>query len=209
MSRSFRTVPMLRQIEKAIASCRKCRLHRTRTNTVPGEGNPNAKIMFVGQCPGFNEDREGRPFVGRAGALLTTLLASIDLKREEVYITNIVKDRPPNNRDPMVDEVRACKPYLDEQIKTINPKLIVALGRFATEHFIKGGSISKLHGQPVAVNGRIVLPLYHPAAALRSETVLRELEKDFLKIPKLLETKVDDLESVGAGKKDKNQLELL
>ncbi len=177
---------LLEQVNRALRSCRKCRLSRTRTNVVPGEGSSSAEIMFVGQCPGFHEDQQGRPFVGRAGQLLDELLTSIDLKREKVFITNIVKDRPPENRDPMVDEVRACSPYLERQIKIINPKLIITLGRFASEFFIPNGKISQIHGVPHRVRGLLILPLYHPAAALRSGGVADELRRDFKKIPKVL-----------------------
>ena len=177
---------MLAQVDRALRSCKKCRLSRTRTNVVPGEGDPNAKIMFIGQCPGFHEDKQGRPFVGRAGKLLDELLESIDLKREKIFITNVVKDRPPENRDPMVDEVRACSPYLERQIRIINPRLIITLGRFASEFFVPDGKISQIHGVPHRVKGLLVLPLYHPAAALRSGGVAEELRKDFRKIPKVL-----------------------
>ena len=177
---------MLAQVNRALRSCKKCRLSRTRTNVVPGEGDSKAEIMFIGQCPGFHEDQQGRPFVGRAGKLLDELLESIGLKREKIFITNIVKDRPPENRDPMVDEVRSCSPYLERQIKIINPKLIITLGRFASEFFISDGKISQIHGVPHRVKGLLIFPLYHPAAALRSTGVANELRRDFKKIPKVL-----------------------
>jgi DNA polymerase len=175
---------------------------------VPGEGSSSAEIMFVGQCPGFHEDRQGKPFVGRAGELLNELLASIDLKREKIFITNIVKDRPPENRDPMVDEVRACSPYLERQIKIINPKLIVALGRFAAEFFIPEGKISQIHGVPHRVKGLLTLPLYHPAAALRSPGVLEELRRDFKKIPQVLTGEVEVKEIVNNNVPE-NQMALI
>ena len=177
---------LLAQVNRALRSCKKCRLSRTRTNVVPGEGDSKATIMFIGQCPGFHEDQQGRPFVGRAGKLLDELLESIGLKREKIFITNIVKDRPPENRDPMVDEVRSCSPYLERQIKIINPKLIITLGRFASEFFISDGKISQIHGVPHRVKGLLIFPLYHPAAALRSTGVANELRRDFKKIPKVL-----------------------
>lgn len=179
-----------------------------RTNVVPGEGSSDAKIMFVGQCPGFHEDQQGRPFVGRAGQLLAELLASIDVKREEVFITNIVKDRPPENRDPMVDEVRNCSPYLERQIKIINPQLIVALGRFAAEFFIPDGKISQMHGVPHRVKGLLILPLYHPAAALRSAGVLEELQRDFRKIPAVLTGEIEPKE-INNSKVPENQMALM
>lgn len=199
---------LLDQVNRALGSCKKCRLSRTRTNVVPGEGGSSAKIMLIGQCPGFHEDRQGRPFVGRAGQLLDELLASIDVKREEVFITNIVKDRPPENRDPMVDEVRNCSPYLERQIKIINPKLIVALGRFAAEFFIPDGKISQMHGVPHRVKGLLILPLYHPAAALRSAGVLEELQRDFRKIPRALAGELGVKEIVNNNVPE-NQISLL
>lgn len=199
---------LLEQVDKALRSCTQCRLYRTRTNVVPGEGAAAAKIMFVGQCPGFHEDQQGRPFVGRAGQLLDELLASIGVKREEVFITNIVKDRPPDNRDPMVDEVRSCSPYLERQIKIINPQLIVALGRFAAEFFVPEGKISQIHGVPHRVRGRLVLPLYHPAAALRSAGVLEDLQKDFRKIPPVLVGELEVKEIIET-KVPENQMALI
>lgn len=199
---------LLEQVNRALGACQKCRLFRTRTNVVPGEGNADAKIMFVGQCPGFHEDQKGRPFVGRAGQLLDQLLSEAGLKRGEVFITNIVKDRPPDNRDPMADEVRACEPYLDHQIKILNPKLIVTLGRFATEFFIANGKISQTHGVPHRVKGRLILPLYHPAAALRSTGVLEELRRDFKKIPEVLGDQIEVKEVLGT-KVPENQMSLI
>ena len=175
---------------------------------MPGEGSAGAEIMFVGQCPGFHEDQQGLPFVGRAGELLNELLTSINIKREKIFITNIVKDRPPENRDPMVDEVRACSPYLERQIKILNPKLIVALGRFAAEFFIPDGKISSIHGQPHRVKGLLILPLYHPAAALRSPGVLDELRRDFKKIPKVLAGEVEIKEIIN-NKVPENQMSLI
>ncbi len=199
---------LLEQVNKALRSCKKCRLYRTRTNTVPGEGDPNSKIMFIGQCPGFHEDQQGRPFVGRAGQLLDELLASIGIKRDKVFITNIIKDRPPENRDPMVDEIRACSPYLERQIKIINSQLIVTLGRFATEFFIPDGRISQIHGVPHRVKGHLILPLYHPAAALRSGGVLVELKKDFKTIPQVLAGEVEVKEIINT-KVPENQMNLI
>jgi DNA polymerase len=164
--------------------------------------------MFVGQCPGFHEDQEGRPFVGRAGELLNELLSSARIDRSDVFITNIVKDRPPDNRDPMVDEVRSCSPYLERQIKIINPQLIVALGRFAAEFFIPDGKISQIHGVPYRVKGLLILPLYHPAAALRSPGVLEELRRDFKKIPQVLAGEIEVKEIIN-NKVPENQMSLI
>ena len=199
---------MLAQVNRALRSCKKCRLSRTRTNVVPGEGDSKATIMFIGQCPGFHEDQQGRPFVGRAGKLLDELLESIGLKREKIFITNIVKDRPPENRDPMVDEVRSCSPYLERQIKIINPKLIITLGRFASEFFISDGKISQIHGVPHRVKGLLIFPLYHPAAALRSTGVAEELRKDFKKIPKVLAGELEVVEII-KNKAPENQIPLI
>ncbi len=179
---------ILEKIEKAVVSCRKCRLYRGATQAVPGEGRASAKIIFVGEAPGFNEDQQGRPFVGRAGKLLEDLLKNIGLSRSDVWIGNIIKHRPPENRDPMVDELRACRPFLKDQIRAINPQLIITLGRFAMSEYLPEAKISEVHGQAFRVGEYVVLPLYHPAAALRSETVLLELKRDFRKIVTVFKT---------------------
>jgi len=187
------------KINKAIISCKKCRLCKTRIKSVPGEGDINAKIMFVGEAPGRNEDEQGRPFVGRAGDLLSRMLNIINLKREEVWIGNVVKCRPPDNRDPMVDELRNCSCYLEQQIKLVDPKIIVPLGRFALEHFDKKGKISKDHGKARVWRNRILYPIYHPAAALRNSQIAAVLADDFRKIPFLLRSGKIGLENVDAG----------
>ncbi len=194
------------QIENSIRRCRKCRLHRGRNRAVPGSGSVNAPIAFVGEAPGFHEDAQGLPFVGRAGQLLDQLLASIGLTRSEVWIGNVVKCRPPENRNPLVDELRACIPYLNEQLRIIKPRLIVPLGRFALEHFVKGGKISRDHGVPKRIGSFLVYPVYHPAAALRSTQVLNVLEKEFKKIPEILSTDPGEFEEVGAAAVDENQM---
>lgn len=155
-------------------------------NLVFGEGNPEAEIMFIGEAPGFHEDKLGRPFVGQAGKLLDKLLTDIKLPRGSVYITNIVKRRPPGNRDPLPEEIAAYKPYLKKQIQIIDPKVIATLGRFAMNYFLPDFKISKSHGVRVILRGKIIYPLYHPAAALRSTAVLKDLEADFKKLPLLL-----------------------
>lgn len=198
---------LLAQLNRVIKDCHNCRLWRTATNAVPGEGGFEAAVMFVGEAPGYNEDRLARPFVGRAGQLLDKLLAKVGLGREDVYITNIVKHRPPENRAPNKDEIRSCFPYLQRQVQAINPKVIVPLGRFALEAFVKDQQISKVHGQPFKVKERIIFPLYHPAAALRSEAVLRDLEKDLAKLPKVLKGEVEP-QIIKAKNDDENQLEL-
>ncbi len=184
---------ILQKIEKAVIACKKCRLYKTANQAVPGEGNPQAKIVFIGEAPGYNEDAQGRPFVGRAGALLDDLLRLIGLKRADVWIGNIIKHRPPENRDPMVDELRACSPYLVDQIKAIKPRLLVTLGRFAMAEYLPDGKISDLHGRAFRVGELVIFPLYHPAAALRSEAVARELRSDFRKIVTVFKTPTEEI----------------
>lgn len=178
----------LEEIKKKVMEANCCQLEATRTNLVFGEGDPNADIMFIGEAPGFHEDQQGRPFVGAAGKLLSELLASIGLRRDDVYITNVLKCRPPGNRDPRPEEIAFCKPFLLEQIEAIDPIIICTLGNFATKlitNLQKG--ISKLHGLPIKVEGRTVFPLYHPAAALYTPANVEILKEDFKKLGELLE----------------------
>jgi DNA polymerase len=177
---------LLKEIKKSIKHCEKCRLCKTATNAVPGEGNPNSEIVFIGEAPGETEDLTGRPFVGRAGRLLETLLGKIGCKREDVWIGNIIKHRPPQNRDPLPDEILACQPYLAEQLKIMSPKLVVTLGRFALSHFYSDGKISRDKGNLISTAKFSVFPVYHPAAALRNPQMAKDLETDFLKIPGVL-----------------------
>ena len=182
----------LAELEKTMKSCTKCRLSEGRLNVVPGEGSPDAKIMFIGEGPGKNEDEQGRPFVGAAGKLLTQMLESIGMKREDVYIANVVKCRPPSNRDPQQDEVDTCWPWLEKQLETIKPILIVPLGRHSLARFIPSARISADHGRALRKDfpplGKVVfLPCYHPAAALYNGGLRETLFKDFRKIPKVLE----------------------
>jgi len=173
----------LEQLEEAIHSCTLCPLHEGRTNAVPGEGPLNADIMFIGEGPGFHEDRQGRPFVGAAGQFLEELLASIGMTRQQVYIANVVKCRPPGNRDPLPDELSACEPYLERQIQLIRPKVIVTLGRFSMYRYFPGASISQIHGQPRRVGNVLVVPMFHPAAALHQPKWRPLVEADFKKLP--------------------------
>jgi uracil-DNA glycosylase family 4 len=173
----------IEQLEAAIRACTLCALHKGRTQAVPGEGPANADIMFIGEGPGFHEDRQGRPFVGAAGQFLEELLASINLTREQVYIANVVKCRPPGNRDPLPEELSACAPYLDRQIELIRPKVIVTLGRFSMARFFPGASISKIHGQPKRVGNVLVVPMFHPAAALHQPKWRPVVEADFKRLP--------------------------
>ncbi len=179
-------VEILELLNARIAGCTACRLAAGRTQTVPGDGDPNAELMFIGEGPGFHEDRQGRPFVGPAGKLLDELLAGIGLSRPEVFVANVVKCRPPNNRDPMVDEIGSCEVYLREQIDGIRPKLIVPLGRFATQYFLPGATMGRSRGQAAWAGQQLIFPVYHPAAALRQRSLLDTLRADFAQIPGLL-----------------------
>ena len=169
-------------------------------NLVFGEGNINCQVMFIGEAPGANEDRVGRPFVGRGGQLLDEIIRSIGWKREDVYITNIVKRRPPENRDPLPAEIEAYKPFLTQQIEIINPRMIVTLGRFAMNYFLPAAKITNDHGRAIIVDGRIIFPVYHPAAALRATSMKDVFRADFQKIPKILSAEKDaaDLEATKA-----------
>ena len=175
----------------SVAGCTRCRLADGRTQVVFGSGNPHADLMFVGEAPGFHEDKQGVPFVGQAGKLLEKLLAGVGLRREDVYIANVLKCRPPGNRDPQPDEIEACEPHLFRQIELIEPRVIATLGNFATK-LLSGRplGITRVHGQeqPLAIAGRSVLlyPLYHPAAALYTPAMLKVLEADFARLPGLL-----------------------
>lgn len=169
-----------------VNDCTRCTLHRKRTKAVPGEGNLNADIVFIGEGPGFYEDQQGRPFVGPAGQLLVDLLASIGLRREDVYITNMIKCRPPNNRDPLPEEIDACKPYLDRQLEMISPKVVVTLGRYSLSKFFPNVPIGKGRGKPVKWGDFIVYPVYHPAAALRNGNFRAVLESDFRALTDIL-----------------------
>ena len=177
---------ILSEVAQEVRACTKCPLHLARRKAVPGEGPANAEIMFIGEAPGFHEDVQGRPFVGAAGQFLDELLQGIGLKREEVYITNVVKCRPPGNRDPEPEELTACAPYLDRQIQAIRPKVIVTLGRFSMAKFVPNAKISQIHGQPFKVHGQLVVPMYHPAAALHQPSLRRVVEADFAQLPELI-----------------------
>ena len=178
--------PTLETIAENVRVCTACELCRTRTHAVPGEGNHDARIMLIGEGPGFNEDKQGRPFVGNAGTFLNELLSKAGLKREDVFITNVVKCRPPGNRDPMPDEITACSGYLDHQIELIDPDVIVTLGRFSMQRWFKNERISKIHGEPRAQGKRLIVPMYHPAAALHQAALRSTIEDDFARLPKIL-----------------------
>ena len=176
------------QLVQEIVSCTLCALSQTRTQAVPGEGSISADFMFVGEGPGYHEDQQGKPFVGPAGQLLDKLLASIGLRREDVYIANMVKCRPPGNRDPLPGEIQACQPYLDRQMQIISPKVVVTLGRFSFSKFFPGEAISKARGEPRTWNGRTIFPMYHPAAALHNPSLLPAIEADFQKLRSLVDS---------------------
>ena len=176
----------LEHVSEEVAHCTKCDLYRSATHGVPGEGPSDADIMLVGEGPGFNEDKQGRPFVGAAGRFLEELLGVAGLKRSDVFITNVVKHRPPDNRDPLPDELLACRPYLERQIEIINPRVIVTLGRFSLGTFFPGTMISKMHGQFQEKGGRFFFPMYHPAAALHQEKLRQTLLDDMSKLAEFI-----------------------
>ena len=180
------TEEILKEVAAEVSTCPKCDLCKSRTKAVPGEGNPHARIMFIGEGPGFHEDRQGRPFVGPAGQFLEELLASINLKRADVFITNVVKCRPPGNRDPLPAEINACNDYLERQIAAINPQVIVTLGRHSMEKFFGGEKISSIHGRARKVDGRICIAMYHPAAGLHQQNLKDTIRSDFKKIPQII-----------------------
>jgi uracil-DNA glycosylase len=177
------TEEILKEVAAEVSVCTKCDLCKGRTKAVPGEGNPHAQVMFIGEGPGFHEDKQGRPFVGPAGQFLEELLASINLKRADVFITNVVKCRPPGNRDPLPAEIDACNGYLDRQIAAINPQVIVTLGRFSMAKFFGGEKISTIHGRARKIDGRICIAMYHPAAGLHQQSLKESIRSDFKKIP--------------------------
>jgi uracil-DNA glycosylase family 4 len=182
----------LEAIAAEIRACTRCRLHEGRTRAVPGEGHPGTEVVFVGEGPGYNEDRQGRPFVGRAGDLLVKLLASIGWRRDEVFITNIVKCRPPDNRDPEPDEIAACRPYLERQLAVLDPALIVTLGRHSLGRFMPGAKISGAHGTvrpadpATGAPNALAFAMYHPAAALRTPQIERTSYDDVAAVPAAL-----------------------
>ena len=183
----------LQYIAHLVGECKKCDLYKTATNHVPGHGNPNADIVFIGEAPGAQEDLQGLPFVGNSGKLLDKLLNTISVPRQDVFICNILKHRPPENRDPLPQEMKVCTPYLKAQLKIIKPKLIITLGRFAMNYFFPEESISKIRGQVRKIIWQelslTIIPVYHPSAGLRNGAMLKSLQDDFLSIGKLLKDK--------------------
>lgn len=195
---------ILAQVAADVSICKRCTLHHSRKNAVPGEGPVHPDMLFIGEGPGFHENEQGRPFVGAAGNFLVELLKSIGLNREDVFITNVVKCRPPNNRDPLPEELTACNEYLERQIQAINPKIIVTLGRYSMARFLPNAKISDVHGQSFMVKGRLVVPMYHPAAALHQPSLRPQVEQDFATLPEVLgkfaeiqdQEKPDDIELI-------------
>jgi DNA polymerase len=177
----------LRQLAATIQSCKDCQLHQARKLAVPGEGPADSAVMFIGEGPGFHENEQGRPFVGAAGRFLEELLASVGLTRQQVFICNVVKCRPPGNRDPLPEETDACAKYLEAQIRIINPRIIVTLGRFSMARFFPGARISALHGKARQIGGRTVVAMYHPAAALHQPSLRTTVEADFAALGPLLQ----------------------
>ena len=207
---------VLAQIASEVAVCQKCELHFSRKNSVPGEGPATAEIMLIGEGPGFYENEQGRPFVGAAGKLLEDLLRQVGLKRTEVWIGNVVKCRPPGNRDPQPEELAACDEYLERQMRAINPRVIISLGRYSMIKFMPEAKISQVHGQMRRIGNHFVIAMYHPAAALHQPKFKEPLLADFARLPQMLEqarramaelAQVDKQEPEGP-KEDPRQLNL-
>ncbi len=176
----------LKQVAADVRACQACALASGRKNAVPGEGPADAEIMLIGEGPGFHEDQQGRPFVGPSGQFLTELLASAGYKRSEVFIANVVKCRPPGNRDPVPDEIAACRPYLDRQIALISPKVIITLGRFSMARWFPNERISSIHGRARRIEGRIIIAMFHPAAALHQPALREAIEEDFRRLKDII-----------------------
>lgn len=200
------SVSELKALATKMAECTDCLLHRGRTHAVPGEGPADADIMFIGEAPGFHEDQQGRPFVGAAGRFLEELLEMIGLTRQDVFITNVIKCRPPGNRDPLPEEMKACEPYLDRQIELIQPTVVVTLGRFSMARAFPKARISRIHGQPRKIDGVVYYPMYHPAAALHRPSLRGTVEDDMRRVPELLERADQIAESTAPPRAEQLQL---
>jgi uracil-DNA glycosylase family 4 len=198
----------LEAVAAEVSVCVDCKLHLSRKNAVPGEGPADADLMFIGEGPGFHENEQGRPFVGAAGRFLEELLAGIGMSREEVFICNVVKCRPPGNRDPEQQEIEACSKYLERQIEAIDPKVIITLGRFSMARYFPNARISRIHGQPAEIEGRLIVPMYHPAAALHQPSLRETVQADFAKLPALIEGKAPVQEIKENPPSDPEQLSL-
>ena len=194
----------LSELYKEIALCQQCEIAKSRTKVVPGEGAEDADVLFIGEAPGWHEDQQGRPFVGPAGQFLDELLASINLKRQQVYIANVIKCRPPGNRDPLPVEISNCRKWLEKQIELICPRMIVTLGRYSMAMFCPGKSISKIHGTAQKQDNVVYYAMYHPAAALHQQSLRQAIETDMLKIPALL----TEVKSITEAKPQPEQLKM-
>jgi uracil-DNA glycosylase family 4 len=201
-------VDSLEQVAKEVRACTACQLHLGRKNAVPGEGAPGSDLMFIGEGPGFHENEQGRPFVGAAGRFLEELLANIHMTREQVFIGNVIKCRPPGNRDPQLDEIQACSNFLDRQIRIINPKVIITLGRFSMARFFPKARISSIHGQAKWVQGRLIVAMYHPAAALHQPSLREVVRKDFSRLTQYIEQAGDQSPSQEEPPTDPQQLSM-
>ena len=178
----------MQALDAEVHVCTECALARTRLKAVPGEGNPDAVVLFVGEGPGRDEDEQGRPFVGRSGRFLTEMMAQAGIRRQDVYITNVVKCRPPDNRDPALAELLACGDYLTRQVEIINPRIVVTLGRYSMRRWFDKGAITQIHGQIRNIGrGRVAIAMFHPAAALRNPKWRQDFEEDMAKLPALIE----------------------
>jgi uracil-DNA glycosylase len=195
----------LKNIAQQVSVCTLCALHYSRKLAVPGEGPANAEIMFIGEGPGFHENEQGRPFVGAAGKFLDELLEKINMRRSEVFIGNVVKCRPPGNRDPLPEELQSCSDYLERQIQIINPKVIVTLGRISMAHFLPNARIGEVHGQSMRIRGRLVVAMYHPAAALHQQSLRSTIEADFSRLPELIARASQPAESVETTSEEKQE----
>lgn len=198
---------LLTELYQQIELCYKCDIARARTKVVPGEGAENAEIMFIGEAPGFHEDQQGRPFVGPAGQFLDRLLGLINLKREQVYIANVIKCRPSGNRDPLPTEITNCENWLNQQVEIIKPKMIVTLGRYSMAKFFPGKTISKIHGTATKENNIVYFAMYHPAAALHQQSLKQTIEADMMKIPGLL-TETETVPETGPQPQQLNMFEV-
>jgi len=193
----------LTELYREIADCQDCDLAKSRTKVVPGEGPEDADLLFIGEAPGWYEDQQGRPFVGSAGAFLDELLASIGLSRKQVYIANVIKCRPPGNRDPLSSEIQACCKWLDRQMEIIQPKMVVTLGRYSLARYFPNESIGKVHGKARRIGDVIYYPMYHPAAALHQGNLRKTIEADMLRIPEIL-TQAEQVAEASTGAQQLN-----
>ncbi len=205
---STNSIELMQIIGEEVRTCTKCELSRGRTHAVPGAGNLETEVMFIGEAPGMHEDKQGLPFVGNSGKFLDEMLASIGWSRESVFVTNVVKCRPPGNRDPLPDEISACADYLERQIEALSPIMIVTLGRFSMARWFANERISRIHGKPREADGYVVVPLYHPAAALHQPSLRTAVQEDFKKLPLILEEYREKLKNSDTRELDASQLKL-